>query len=282
MNSVQDNYVLSNGIKIPCVGFGTWKLPNTVQTEDIVKTALDCGYRHIDTAFMYQNEESVGRAIRHSGIDRKEIFVTSKLSNQNHGYESTLKEFEQSMNQLGLDYLDLYLIHWPIPLKNRNDWKEANQGTWRAFEELYRAGKIRSIGVSNFLTHHLEALLDTAAIAPMVDQLELHPQYVQRDAVNYCKDHRIIVEAWAPLIRGQFDHPVILSLAEKYQKSPAQILLRWSLQHGFLPLPKSSSKDRMLSNANFFDFTLSEEDIDALTVLEKLGPTGQHPDSVDF
>lgn len=282
MNSVQDNYVLSNGIKIPCVGFGTWKLPNTVQTEDIVKTALDCGYRHIDTAFMYQNEESVGRAIRHSGIHRKEIFVTSKLSNQSHGYETTLKEFEQTMNQLGLDYLDLYLIHWPIPLKNRNDWKEANQGTWNAFEELYRAGKIKSIGVSNFLSHHLEALLDTATIAPMVDQLELHPQYVQRDAVNYCKDHRIIVEAWAPLIRGQFDHPVILSLAEKYQKSPAQILLRWSIQHGFLPLPKSSSKERMLSNANFFDFTLSEEDIDALTVLEKLGPTGQHPDSVDF
>ncbi len=282
MKSIQDSYVLSNGIKIPCVGFGTWKLPDDEHTVDIIKTAIDCGYRHIDTAFAYKNESSVGKAIRGSGLKRNELFITSKLDNLSHGYYSTLKEFELTMNNLGLDYLDLYLIHWPRPMKFRDNWKEANEGTWKAFEELYNAGKIKAIGVSNFLNTHLEALLETAAVAPMIDQLELHPQYIQPETVTYCKDHRIIVEAWAPLIRGNLNLPLIMEIADKYKRTPAQILLRWSIQHGFLPLPKSSSRERMLENAAIFDFVLSQEDIEAMKALEVLGRTGPHPDTADF
>ncbi len=282
MKSIQDNYVLSNGVKIPCVGFGTWKLPNDDHTVDIVKTAIDCGYRHIDTAYAYQNEAAIGKAIRGCGLKRNELFITSKLDNQDHGYENTLKEFEITMNHLGLDYLDLYLIHWPRPVQYRDNWKEMNEGSWKAFEELYQSGKIRAIGVSNFLEHHMEAILESATIAPMVDQLELHPQYVQREAVTYCKDHRIIVEAWSPLIKGRLEHPLLLELAKKYHKTVAQLLLRWSIQHGFLPLPKASSAERMRENANIFDFMISEEDIEALKALEPMGRTGPHPDAAVF
>ena len=282
LTSIKDCLVLSNGVKIPCIGFGTWNLPDSDTTVDLIKTAIDCGYRHIDTAFAYKNEKSVGEAIRTCGLPREELFVTSKLSNRNHGYENTLKEFEQTMSNLDIEYLDLYLIHWPRPLAIRDSWKEANEGTWKAFEELYKAGKIRAIGVSNFLEHHLDALLDTATIAPMVNQLELHPRYVQREVVEYCKDRRMIVEAYSPLIRGNFDHPVLVEIAEKYNKSVAQVLLRWSIQQGFVPLPKASTRERMLENADIFDFKLTEEDIEAMKALEALGRTGSHPDTADF
>ncbi|HHU74240.1 MAG TPA: aldo/keto reductase [Clostridiales bacterium] len=282
MNSIRDSYVLMNGVKIPCVGFGTWQQPNNQKTVDIIKTAIDCGYRHIDTAYGYGNEESVGKAVRECGLKRSEIFVTSKLANPDHGYERTMAEFEKTMTNLDIEYLDLYLIHWPRPLAFRDNWKEVNEGTWKAFEELYEAGKIKAIGVSNFLEHHMDALLETAKVAPMVNQLELHPQYVQREAVNYCKDHRMIVEAWSPLIKGRMEHPTLLRIAKKYGKSVAQILLRWSLQHGFLPLPKASSRERMLENADIFDFEISQEDIEAMKELEALGRTGAHPDTADF
>jgi diketogulonate reductase-like aldo/keto reductase len=282
MNNIQDCYVLSNGVKIPCVGFGTWQLPKDDTTADIVKTAIDCSYRHIDTAFAYQNEKFVGKAIRESGLKRSELFVTSKLDNPDHGYEKTLKAFEMTMDNLGLDFLDLYLIHWPIPLAYRDCWKEVNEGTWKAFEELYTEGKIKAIGVSNFLEHHIDALLETAKIAPMVDQLELHPRYTQRDTVNYCKEKRMIVEAWSPLIKGQMDHPVLIDIAAKHSKTTAQVLLHWSIQHGHLPLPKTTSRDRMLENADIFDFELSSQDIDALKTLEAYGLTGHHPDMVPF
>lgn len=282
MKSIQDNYVLSNGNKVPCVGFGTWKLTDTDSTVDTIKTAIDNGYRHIDTAYSYKNERSVGKAIRSSGLKRNELFVTTKLSNNGHGYENTMKEFEMSMEQLDIDYLDLYLVHWPRPLAIRDTWKELNEGTWRVFEELYKAGKVKAIGVSNFLDTHLDVLLDTATVAPMVNQLELHPRYVQRDVVEYCKDCGMIIEAWSPLIKGEFDHPVLIELAKKHNKSVAQILLRWSIQHGFLPLPKASSKERMIENAAIFDFNLTEEDIEAMKVLESLGKTGAHPDTAPF
>lgn len=282
MNCIQDSYVLSNGVKIPCVGFGTWKLQNDEHSVELVKTAIDCGYRHIDTAFSYQNEVAVGRAVRECGLKRSELFVTSKLDNPDHGYEKTLIEFDMTMNNLGIDYLDLYLIHWPVPLLYRDNWKEVNKGTWKAFEELYQEGKIKAIGVSNFLEHHIDALLESATIAPMVDQLELHPQYVQRETVNYCKDHRMIVEAWSPLIKGQMDNPLLIEIAGKYHKSIAQLLLRWSIQNGFLPLPKSSSKERMLENADIFDFEITSEDLEAMKTLEVFGMTGHHPDSAPF
>jgi diketogulonate reductase-like aldo/keto reductase len=279
MNNIQDSYVLSNGVKIPCVGFGTWRLPECESTVDIIKTAVDCGYRHIDTAFAYKNEQSVGKAIKECGLKRSELFITSKLDNSDHGYDKTMKEFTMTMNNLNLDYLDLYLIHWPIPQLYRDNWQEMNRGTWKAFEELYQEGKIKAIGVSNFLEHHIEPLLESATIAPMVDQLELHPQYVQRDAVNYCKDHRMIVEAWSPLIKGQLEHPLLLKLAASYNKTPAQIVLRWSIQHGFLPLPKTSSRERMLENADIFNFEISDEDIEQMKALEVIGRTDYHPDS---
>ncbi len=282
MNSIQDSYVLSNNNKIPCVGFGTWKLLEDDSSVDTIKTAIDCGYRHIDTAFSYHNEKSVGRAIRTCGLKRNELFVTTKLSNGAHGYENTMKEFEMSMNNLDIEYVDLYLVHWPRPLSIRDTWREHNEGTWKAFEELYNAGKVKAIGVSNFLETHLDAILETATIAPMVNQLELHPQYVQRDVVEYCKNHRIIVEAWSPLIKGEFDHPVLMEIAKKHNKSVAQVLLRWSIQHGFLPLPKASRKERMLENADIFDFMLSDEDIEAMKALESLGKTGAHPDTAEF
>lgn len=282
MDNIQDSYVLSNGNKIPCVGFGTWKQPDDDSTVDIIKTAIDCGYRHIDTAFGYKNEASVGKAVRDCGLKRNEIFVTTKLSNGGHGYENTMKEFDMSMSRLDIEYVDLYLIHWPRPYSIRDSWKEANEGTWRAFEELYRAGKVKAIGVSNFLETHMDALLDTATIAPMVNQIELHPQFVQSDLVSYCKDRRMIVEAYSPLIRGQMDHPVLLEISKKHNKSVAQVLLRWQVQHGFLPLPKSSTKERMLENADIFDFKLTEDDIESMKVLEKFGRTGAHPDTAGF
>jgi diketogulonate reductase-like aldo/keto reductase len=282
MDNIQDSYVLSNGVKIPCVGFGTWKLINDEPSVDVIKTAIDCGYRHIDTAFAYQNEKAVGKAVLECGLKRSELFLTSKLDNPDHGYENTLKEFQMSMDNLGVDYLDLYLIHWPIPLKYRENWKEMNEGTWKAFEELYQEGKIKAIGVSNFLSHHLDGLLENATIAPMVDQLELHPQYPQKEAVNYCKEKRIIVEAWRPLINGQMNHPLLNQIAQKYQKTVAQILLRWSVQHGFLPLPKASSKERIIENTNIFDFEITAEDIETLKSLEALGQTGPNPDSTAF
>ncbi|MDF2541757.1 MAG: yvgN [Herbinix sp.] len=283
MDSLQDSYVLSNGIKIPCIGFGTWKLPNEISTVDIIKTAIDCGYRHIDTAYAYHNENAVGKAVRSCGLKRNELFITSKLDNPSHGYENTMKEFDKTMNNLGIDYLDLYLIHWPRPILFRENWKEVNEGTWKAFEELYQDGKIKAIGLSNFLVHHIEALMETATIAPMVDQLELHPQYVQRETVNYCKDHRMIIEAWSPLILGRaFDHPILVKIAHKYRKTPAQVLLRWSIQHSFVPLPKASSLERIQENADVFDFTLSEEDIEEMKELEALGQTGPHPDTAVF
>lgn len=282
MNSISDSYVLSNGYKIPCVGFGTWKLDESDSTVDTIKTAIDCGYRHIDTAYSYYNEKSVGKAIRSCGLKREDLFVTTKLGNGSHGYEKTLKEFEISMNNLDIDYVDLYLIHWPRPLSIRDSWREHNEGSWKAFEELYKAGKIKAIGVSNFLDTHLDAILETATIAPMVNQLELHPRYVQTDVVQYCKDRRMIVEAWSPLIKGDFIHPVLVEIASKYNKSVAQILLGWSIQQGFLPLPKSSNKERMIENSNIFDFKLSDEDLEAMKVLETLGRTGAHPDTAEF
>ena len=282
MKSLQDYYILKNGVKIPCMGFGTWRLENNQKSIDIIKTAIDCGYRHIDTAFSYQNEKAVGKAVRDSGLKREQLFVTSKLNNPSHGYENTLKEFNQTMTNLDIDYLDLYLIHWPRPLQFRNNWKEVNEGSWKAFEELYEAGKVRAIGVSNFLQHHIEPIVEKSSIGPMVNQLELHPQYVQRDTVKYCKDNDMVIEAWSPLIKGQFDNPILLEIANKYNKSVAQVLLRWSLQHNFLPLPKSSSADRMKENADVFNFELSSEDIEAMKELEKLGRTGAHPDTAPF
>lgn len=283
MNALTDCFQLHNGVKIPCVGFGTWQTPNGETAVTAVKEALALGYRHIDTAAGYGNEESVGRAVKESGVARKDIFITSKLDNADHGYEATLQAFDRTVKKLDTDYLDLYLIHWPNPLKFRSSWKEANAGSWKAFEELYKAGKIRSIGVSNFLPRHLDALLETAEITPMVNQIRLCPGETQPETAQYCREHRIQLEAYSPLGTGRiFEVPEMKAFAEKYQKSIAQICLRWSLQMGFLPLPKSVTASRMKENAEIFDFELSDADVQSIAGLTGCcGPT-KDPDTIGF
>lgn len=283
MKSLKDSYQLYNGVQIPCVGFGTWQTPNGETAVAAVKEAIALGYRHIDTAAGYGNEESVGLAIKESTIERKDLFITSKLHNSDHGYEATLEAFEQTMNKLDMDYLDLYLIHWPNPVKFRDCWKEANTGTWKAFEELYEAGRIRSIGVSNFMPHHMNALLETAKIVPMVNQIRLCPGETQAKTVEYCKARSILLEAYSPLGTGRvFEVPEMKTLSEKYGKTIAQICLRWSLQMGWLPLPKSVTASRMKENGDIFDFELSGEDMEAIANLKECcGPT-KDPDSITF
>lgn len=283
MKSLTDCYELNNGVQIPCIGFGTWQAPDGQTAYEAVKAALSAGYRHIDTAAAYGNEESVGRAIADSGIDRKELFITSKLWNEMHGYENTLKGFDKTLKDLGLDYLDLYLIHWPNPIKYREHWQETNAGTWKAFEELYRAGLIRAIGVSNFLPHHLEEISKTAAIAPMVNQIRLCPGETQPEVVKYCRSHNMLLEAYSPMGTGRiFEVPEMKTLAEKYGRSIAQICIRWSLQMGYLPLPKSVTPARIQQNTQVFDFELSPEDVSLIAGLtECCGPT-RDPDTAPF
>ncbi len=283
MKAFTDSYQLSNGVQIPCIGFGTWQTPDGEIAVSAVKSALELGYRHIDTAAGYGNEASVGIAIKESGIPREEIFVTSKLHNLEHGYENTLKAFEETMRNLDMDYLDLYLIHWPNPIKFRDHWQESNAGTWKAFEELYAAGRIRSIGISNFLPHHIEELMKTATVAPMVNQIRLCPGDTQDEVVSYCKAHNILVEAYSPLGTGQiFEVAEIQALARKYGKSVAQICIRWSLQMGFLPLPKSVTASRIKENADVFDFELSAEDVQIISKLKGCCGYSKDPDTTTF
>ena len=283
MNSLTSTYRLSNGIEIPCVGFGTWQAENGEQAYHAVKAALDVGYRHIDTAAAYGNEESIGKAIRDSGVPRADIFITSKLWNQHHGYEATLAAFDLTMRRLGLDVLDLYLIHWPNPIKFRNNWQETNAGSWKAFEELYRAGRIRSIGISNFLPHHMDELLKTATIVPMVNQIRLCPGDTQDETVAYCRERDILLEAYSPLGTGKiFDVPELQTMARKYGKNIAQISLRWSLQMGFLPLPKSTTPSRIKENTDLFDFELTKEDTAFLAGLKDCCGTASDPDTIGF
>jgi diketogulonate reductase-like aldo/keto reductase len=283
MKSLTDCYKLSNGVEIPCIGFGTWQTPNGDVAVSSVLSALQAGYRHIDTAQGYGNEESVGTAVKKSGIDRKEIFITSKLTNSEHGYQKTLDAFEETMKKLDMDYIDLFLIHWPNPIAFRDHWQEANAGTWKAFEELYNAARIRSIGISNFLPHHIEELMKTATIAPMVNQIRLCPGDTQDEVVDYCRSRNILLEAYSPLGVGKiFDVPEMQTLAEKYGKSIAQICIRWSLQRGYLPLPKSVTPARIKENAEVFDFELSADDVQLIADLKGVVGYSADPDTTTW
>lgn len=274
-------YTMNNGLSIPAVGFGTFDSDGD-ELYQAVLAALRAGYRHIDTATYYGNEESIGRALKDSGIPRDELFITTKLWNDSHGYEEAKTALKASLKRLQLDYLDLYLIHWPNPVNLRDRWQTANADTWRAMEEMVDEGLIRTIGVSNFLVHHMEALLETARIIPAVNQIRLAPGVYQEEIVAYCKEKGILLEAWSPLGRGEvFSHPVMLQLAEKYGKTVAQVALAWSWAQGFLPLPKSVTQSRIIENLDFQDIKLTDEDIASITAIK--GLTGAYdPDTVQF
>lgn len=263
---------LSNGVKMPYVGLGTYLSHEGNEVINAINYALEFGYRHIDTASIYKNEIGVGKAVNESGIPRSEIFITTKVWNSNQGYESTLKAFSESKKALNID---LYLIHWPT----KGKYKE----TWRALEKLYRDGEVKAIGVSNFLENHLNDLLPTAEIVPMVNQVEFHPYLVQPALREMCKKHNIQFESWSPLMQGRITQvPLINTLAEKYQKSAAQIVLRWNLQKDIVIIPKSISKDRIISNAQLFDFELSNEDVIAIDSLDKSFRYGADPNNFNF
>ncbi|MCU9811852.1 aldo/keto reductase [Paraclostridium sp. AKS81] len=276
-------YLLNNNYKIPNIGFGTFRTPSGEETEKSVIDAIKSGYRHIDCAAAYGNEKSVGEAIRKSGVAREELFITSKLWNDDKGYENTLAAFNRTLEDLQLDYLDLYLIHWPIAKASKNNWQEANSESWRALEELYKQGKVKAIGVSNFLGHHLDPLLKTAKIKPMVNQIEIHLGMLQEETVKFCEENNILVEAWAPFSNGQiFNNPVLKEIADQYKKSVAQISLRWIIQKGIIPLPKSVTPERIKNNLDVFDFEIKAQDVEKIDRLTDCGSSGLHPDEVDF
>lgn len=281
--SLTDTYQLANGVEIPMVGFGTWQTPDGEVAEESVFAAIKAGYRHIDTAAAYKNEESVGRGIKRSGVPREELFITTKLWNDSHSYELAKKAIDESLEKLGLDYLDLYLIHWPNPIAFRDNWQEANAGAWRAMEEAVDAGKIRAIGVSNFHAHHLDELLKTARIKPVVNQIFLNPSDLQPEVTTYNQEHDILSEAYSPLGTGKiFEVPELKEIAGKYNKSVAQVVLRWSLQHGFLPLPKSVHEDRIKENAEIFDFEITPEDMQKIDGLHDVAGLAKDPDTTNF
>jgi diketogulonate reductase-like aldo/keto reductase len=275
ITDISGTFTLHNGVEMPYLGLGTYQSDNDEEVVNAVSTALDFGYRHIDTASVYKNEEGVGLGIQKSTIPRSDVFVVSKVWNSDQGYDSTLKSFEESLERLQLDYLDLFLVHWPV----KDKYKE----TWRALEQLYAQKKVRAIGVSNFLQHHLEDLMASATVVPMVNQMEFHPYVVQQDLIGFCNEHAIQYEAWSPFMQGKvFTLDICKELAQKYNKSVAQIILRWNLQKGVVTIPKSAHKKRILANADIFDFVLSPEDIAFLDSLDRGERIGAHPDHFDF
>lgn len=273
---------LYNGINIPDMGFGTYRMP-AEDTEKSVLCALKNGWRHIDTAAFYGNEREVGAAVRDSGLKREEVFVTSKLWNTERGYETTLKAFDKTLEALGFDYLDLYLIHWPASPFYYDNWKQLNSDTWRAFEKLYREGRIRAIGLSNFMPRHALPLLETAEIKPMVNQIEFHPGWMQKDCLEFCKANGMVVEAWAPLIKGDvLENGIIAETAARHGCSPAQVVLKWVLSCGVIPLCKSVTPSRIAENLHSPEVELSEAEIDAISSLSGCGGRCYNPDCVNF
>ncbi len=275
INSISSTTTLNNGVQMPWFGLGVYRVPEGEVVENSVRWALEAGYRSIDTAAVYGNESGVGRAIRQSGIPRDQIFVTTKVWNTDQGYEKTLAAFDASLRNLNMEYVDLYLIHWPVNDKFRE--------TWRAFEAIYESGRARAIGVSNFQIHHLEELQSSAHIPPAVDQVEYHPRLQQPDLVAYCQKCGIQLESWRPIMKGKVrEIPELVELAEKYHKNPVQITLRWMLQKGIVTIPKSIHLDRIWENANIFDFQIDTGDIAVIDSLDSNERMGMHPDHFSF
>ncbi|MGW6298193.1 aldo/keto reductase [Peribacillus butanolivorans] len=279
VKNLQDTTTLHNGVKMPWFGLGVFKVEEGPELVNAVKVAIKHGYRSIDTAAIYENEEGVGQGIREglkeAGISREDLFVTSKVWNADLGYESTIAAYKTSLKKLGLEYLDLYLIHWPVEGK----YKEA----WKALETLYKEGKVKAIGVSNFQIHHLKDVIKDAEVKPMVNQVECHPRLTQKEVQAFCKEQGIQLEAWSPLMQGELlDNEVLQEIATKYGKSVAQVILRWDLQNGIVTIPKSTKEHRIVENSSVFDFELTEEDMNRISELNQNHRVGPDPDNFDF
>lgn len=275
-NDISEKHViLNNNVKMPIFGLGVWQMNDGKEVENSVRYALEIGYRSIDTAALYGNEKGVGNAVISSGIKRDDIFITTKVWNSDQGFDKTLKAFSESMKKLQTDYVDLYLIHWPIA--------EKLQSTWKALEKLYDEKLVKAIGVSNFAINHLKELFKVSNTIPTINQFEYHPYLTQPELVKFCNENKIVVEAWAPIMKGKVnDISEVKKLSEKYNKTPAQIVLRWNLQKGIVSIPKSSRKERIFENAQIFDFNLLPEDIKILDSLNKNYRLGPDPNEIDF
>ncbi len=268
--TINSKVTLANGVQMPVIGLGTYKVKDPEEARNEVLWALAAAYRHIDTAMRYYNEEAVGKAIKESGMPREEIFVTTKLWNLDQGYESGLKAIDTSLLALGLQYVDLYLVHWPTADPEAVESINKREETWKAMEEIYKSGKAKAIGVSNYTITHLEEMKTYATVMPMVNQVEFHPYLYQKELLDYCKQNNIILQAYRPLTAGQMiENDVIKTIAQKHGKTNAQVLIRWSLQVGVVPLPKSTHKERIEENINVFDFELSSEDMQAIQSLNQ-------------
>lgn len=272
INSIQSTTELHNGVKMPVLGLGVYKAENGKEVIQAIHHAFEAGYRHIDTASFYENEEGVGEAIRTSGLSRDEIFLTSKVWNDDHGFDSTLRAFKISLSKLKTDYVNLYLIHWPVPGKFSE--------TWRALEKLYDERRVKAIGVSNFLVHHLDEVIKNCRIKPMVVQNEFHPRLVQQPLLDFCRENDIQYEAWSPLMRGRvLQNKILKSIGKKYEKTAAQVVLRWDLQKGVVTIPKSVHRERIIENAEIFNFKLSEQEVREIDSLDTAERTGADPDN---
>ncbi|MGH1323502.1 aldo/keto reductase [Bacillus pretiosus] len=279
MKNLQSKAVLNNGVEMPWFGLGVFKVEDGPELVEAVKSAIKAGYRSIDTAAIYGNEKAVGEGIRagikEAGITREDLFITSKVWNSDQGYETTLAAYEESLKKLELDYLDLYLVHWPVEGKYTD--------TWRALETLYKEERVRAIGVSNFQIHHLQDVLAGAEMKPMINQVEYHPRLTQKELQAFCKEQGIQMEAWSPLMQGQLlDNEILQEIADKHGKTTAQVILRWDLQNGVITIPKSTKEHRIIANADVFNFELTKEDMEKIDALNQNHRVGPDPDNFDF
>ena len=283
MQAVSKTYTLANGVSIPSIGFGTWQVQEGPEAVDSVKAALEAGYRHIDTAQGYQNEEGVGKAVKQSGVKREDIFITSKLTNGIRGYENTKKSIEDSLRRLGTDYMDLFLVHWPVPVNFKDQWQQMNAESWRAMEDALKAGKIRALGISNFRKRHIDELLKTAEIKPVANQIRLCPGDKQEDTVNYSREQGMLLQAYSPLGTGKlFEVPELMDIARQTSRTIAQVALRWSLQRGYNPLPKSITPKRIKENLDVYGFELTKEQMDRINALEGVVGYSADPDHITW
>lgn len=275
INSIVDSVVLNNGLRMPWLGFGVYQIDDGEAVAQAVQTALDNGYRSIDTATIYMNERGVGKALQQCGIPREELFLTTKVWNDDQRANRVLAAFEESLERLAVDYVDLYLVHWPV--------EGCYQETWQVMQEIYESGRARAIGVSNFQVHHLEDILHDNQVVPAVNQVEFHPFLIQPELLSFCRKRQIQVEAWSPLMAGQIvTEPTVQTLAEKYHRTQAQVVLRWNLQHEVVTIPKSVHANRIAENAQIFDFEISEADMQVLDALDAGKRVGPDPDDFDF